>query len=134
MTEDRDVNSNHPDDGDDFWGREFDIQEQIEAAKKLRIVLDGADVHRQLEALLARLDDEELSDMASSLVYLAPQVMGPFELVNEATLVRILAMPDTTYLSDLVASVARFLATIACAGEEEEARRIEKGARRRRGG
>ena len=130
MTDEWRVGWTHSDDRDDrdeFWGRDFDIQDEIREAKTLRIILDGADTHRKLEGVLSRLDDRELTDVALSWLDLPPQIMEPFEMVDETTLARVLEIPEARELSELVASVARFLLSFYCAAVEEQAGRIERG-------
>ncbi len=112
-------------DPDECWSRDFDIQEEVEGAKKFRTVVDGSELHSKLQRMLSKLNEAELADVALSWIDLAPCLAEPFEMVSATTLAKLLEIPEARDVSEEVAGLTRFLLSLHCAAMEEWAKRIE---------
>jgi len=90
------------------------------------MALDGGRVHKQVEAMLSRLDDEAVADIALSWLYLPPQLNEPFELIYEDTLAKLFQIPEARELSERLTRVIRFLISLQVRSWEEWQKRLAK--------
>ena len=115
-----------PERDDAWWERDCDASEVIREGEEVRMALDGGRVHKQVEAMLSRLDDEAVADIALSWLYLPPQLNEPFELIYEDTLAKLFQIPEARELSERLTRVIRFLISLQVRSWEEWQKRLAK--------